>query len=202
MRKHSLQLILFICSIASLSGVILSDGASVISGVIELLTEHLGLAPGKKSGWAVSSAALGCIAGVWDVDYISDCIGRKSTLIVTTILFVHSAVGAALAISLMECVIWPMVYGLAAGMASAITPLYIPEVSPKDWRGRMLCLQQMLMVGGLVAVYIVNYLIACDMSHEWIVSEGWRWMQASAWYPAQCSCCGFSLCRSHRAGWR
>ncbi|MDU3756588.1 MAG: sugar porter family MFS transporter [Klebsiella pneumoniae] len=182
MRKHNLQLILFICAIASLTGVILGYDASVISGVIEPLTEHLALTP-WESGWAVSNVILGCIAGAWGVGYISDRIGRKSTLIVTAILFVLSAVGAAMANSLTEFVIWRLVGGLAVGMASAITPLYIAEVSPKDWRGRMLGLQQMLMVGGQVAVYIVNYLIARGMSHQWIVSEGWRWMLASGVVP-------------------
>ena len=151
MRKHNLRLILFICAIASLSGVILGYDASVISGVIDPLTEHLNLTP-WESGWAVSNVILGCIAGAWGVGFISDRIGRKSTLIVTAILFVLSAVGAALASSLTDFVIWRLIGGLAVGMASAITPLYIAEVSPKDWRGRMLGLQQMLMVGGQVAV--------------------------------------------------
>ncbi|HBR1318554.1 TPA: sugar porter family MFS transporter [Klebsiella quasipneumoniae subsp. quasipneumoniae] len=182
MRKHNLRLILFICAIASLSGVILGYDASVISGVIEPLTEHLALTP-WESGWAVSNVILGCIVGAWGVGFISDRIGRKSTLIITAILFVFSAVGAALAYSLTDFVIWRLVGGLAVGMASAITPLYIAEISPKDWRGRMLGLQQMLMVGGQVAVYIVNYLIARGMSHQWIVSEGWRWMLASGVVP-------------------
>ncbi|EOE3546009.1 sugar porter family MFS transporter [Klebsiella pneumoniae] len=182
MRKHNLRLILFICAIASLSGVILGYDASVISGVIEPLTEHLALTP-WESGWAVSNVILGCIVGAWGVGFISDRIGRKSTLIITATLFVFSAVGAALADSLTDFVIWRLVGGLAVGMASAITPLYIAEISPKDWRGRMLGLQQMLMVGGQVAVYIVNYLIARGMSHQWIVSEGWRWMLASGVVP-------------------
>lgn len=182
MRKHNLRLILFICAIASLSGVILGYDASVISGVIEPLTEHLALTP-WESGWAVSNVILGCIVGAWGVGFISDRIGRKSTLIITAILFVFSAVGAALADSLTDFVIWRLVGGLAVGMASAITPLYIAEISPKDWRGRMLGLQQMLMVGGQVAVYIVNYLIARGMLHQWIVSEGWRWMLASGVVP-------------------
>lgn len=79
--------------------------------------------------------------------------------------------------------IYRLIGGLAVGMASAITPLYIAEVSPKDWRGRMLGLQQMLMVGGQVTVYVVNYLIARGMSHAWIVSDGWRWMLASGVVP-------------------
>jgi len=182
MRKHNLRLILFVCAIASLSGVILGYDASVISGVIDPLTEHLSLTP-WENGWAVSNVILGCIAGAWGVGYISDRIGRKSTLIITAGLFVISALGSALANTLTDFVIWRLVGGLAVGMASAITPLYIAEVSPKDWRGRMLGLQQILMVGGQVAVYIVNYLIARGMSHQWIVSEGWRWMLASGVVP-------------------
>ncbi|MFJ5162325.1 sugar porter family MFS transporter [Pantoea sp. NPDC088449] len=182
MRKHNLRLILFICSIASLSGVILGYDASVISGVIDPLTEHLNLSP-WESGWAVSNVILGCVLGAWGVGYISDRIGRKSTLIITAILFVISAVGAALSNSLTDFVIYRLIGGLAVGMASAITPLYIAEVSPKDWRGRMLGLQQMLMVGGQVTVYVVNYLIARGMSHAWIVSDGWRWMLASGVVP-------------------
>lgn len=146
MRKHNLKLLLFICSIASLSGVILGYDASVISGVIEPLTEHLALTP-WQSGWAVSNVILGCIVGA-----ISDRIGRKPTLVITALLFAVSAVGSALADSLTGFVIYRLVGGLAVGMASAITPLYIAEVSPKDWRGRMLGLQQMLMVGGQVTV--------------------------------------------------
>ncbi len=85
MRKHNLRLILFICSIASLSGVILGYDASVISGVIDPLTEHLSLSP-WESGWAVSNVILGCVIGAWSVGYISDRIGRKSTLIITAVL--------------------------------------------------------------------------------------------------------------------
>ncbi|MDT1877899.1 sugar porter family MFS transporter, partial [Acinetobacter baumannii] len=89
----------------------------------------------------------------------------------------------ALANDLTWFVIYRMIGGLAVGMASAVTPLYIAEVSPKDLRGRMLGMQQMLMVGGQLVVYIVNYLIARGMAHEWVVSMGWRWMLASALIP-------------------
>lgn len=182
MRKHNLRLILFICSIASLSGVILGYDASVISGVIDPFSEHFNLSP-WESGWAVSNVILGCVFGAWGVGYISDRIGRKSTLIATAVLFVISAAGAALANSLTDFVIYRLIGGLAVGMASAITPLYIAEISPKDWRGRMLGLQQMLMVGGQVTVYVVNYFIARGMTHEWLVNAGWRWMLASGVVP-------------------
>ncbi|MFC0141652.1 sugar porter family MFS transporter [Erwinia mallotivora] len=181
-RKHNVPYIIFICAIASLSGVILGYDASVISGVIDPLTEHLALTP-AESGWAVSNVILGCVIGAWGVGYVSDRYGRKSTLIITAILFAISAIGAALASGLTEFVIYRMIGGLAVGMASAVTPLYIAEVSPKDLRGRMLGMQQMLMVSGQVVVYVVNFLIAKGMSHQWLVTTGWRWMLASGLIP-------------------
>ncbi|MBM7345456.1 sugar porter family MFS transporter [Pantoea coffeiphila] len=182
LRKHNVPYILFICAIASLSGVILGYDASVISGVIDPLTEHLSLTP-AESGWAVSNVILGCVIGAWGVGYICDRIGRKSTLVITAVLFTISAIGAALAPDLFWFVVYRMIGGLAVGMASAVTPLYIAEVSPKDLRGRMLGMQQMLMVGGQLVVYIVNYLIAKGMAHDWIVTMGWRWMLASGLVP-------------------
>lgn len=181
-RKHNVPYLIFICAIASISGIILGYDASVISGVIDPLTEHLSLSP-AESGWAVSNVILGCIAGAWGIGRFTDRFGRKVTLIVTAILFTISAIGSALANDLTWFVIYRMIGGLAVGMASAVTPLYIAEVSPKDLRGRMLGMQQMLMVGGQLVVYIVNYLIARGMAHEWVVSMGWRWMLASALIP-------------------
>lgn len=181
-RKHNVPYLIFICAIASVSGIILGYDASVISGVIEPLTEHLSLTP-AESGWAVSNVILGCVIGAWGVGRLTDRLGRKATLIITAVLFSISAIGAALANDLTWFVIYRMIGGLAVGMASAVTPLYIAEVSPKDLRGRMLGMQQMLMVSGQLVVYVVNYLIAKGAAHEWIVSMGWRWMLASALVP-------------------
>ncbi len=77
----------------------------------------------------------------------------------------------------------PYDWRIGRGYGISCYPLYIAEVSPKDLRGRMLGMQQMLMVGGQLVVYIVNYLIARGMAHEWVVSMGWRWMLASALIP-------------------
>lgn len=181
-RKHNLPYLIFICAIASGSGMILGYDASVISGVIDPLTEHLSLTP-AESGWAVSNVILGCIIGAWGVGRFTDRFGRKATLIITTILFAISAIGSALAASLTVFVVYRIIGGVAVGMASAVTPLYIAEVSPKDLRGRMLGMQQMLMVSGQLVVYVVNYLIARGAAHAWIVAMGWRWMLASALVP-------------------
>ena len=182
MRRHNILYATFICCIASLSGVMLGYDASVISGVIEPLTKHFVLSP-AESGWAVSNVLFGCIFGAWIVGSISNKYGRKTTLIFAAILFLISAVGSALATNFFWFIIYRMIGGFAVGMASAITPLYIAEVSPRDYRGRMLGLQQLLMVGGQLVVYIVNYGIVKGMDPEWVTSLGWRWMLASEMVP-------------------
>lgn len=84
---------------------ILGYDASVISGVIEPLTEHLSLSP-WQSGGAVSNVILGCVAGAWCVGALSDRIGRKPTLVITAMLFTLSAVGSALADTLTQFVLY------------------------------------------------------------------------------------------------
>ncbi|SHO57263.1 sugar porter family MFS transporter [Vibrio quintilis] len=182
MKKHNILFATFICVIASLSGVMLGYDASVISGVIEPLTKHFTLSP-AESGWAVSNVLFGCIFGAWGGGSFANRYGRKATLIFTAVLFLVSAVGSALATTFFWFVIYRMIGGFAVGMASAITPLYIAEVSPRDYRGRMLGLQQLLMVGGQLVVYIVNYLIVRGMDPEWVHAFGWRWMLASEIVP-------------------
>ncbi|OLQ87852.1 D-xylose-proton symporter [Vibrio ponticus] len=182
MVKHNILYATMICIIASLSGVMLGYDASVISGVIEPLTAYFQLTP-AESGWAVSNVLFGCIFGALIVGSISNKYGRKRTLIFTAVLFFVSAIGSALATTFFWFVVYRMIGGFAVGMASAITPLYIAEVSPKNYRGRMLGLQQMLMVGGQMVVYIVNFMIVKGMAEAWVVDMGWRWMLASELVP-------------------
>ncbi|WP_349618064.1 sugar porter family MFS transporter [Azotobacter salinestris] len=179
---HNLSLVLKICAIASLGGFILGYDASVISGAIEPLTEYFRLSP-LESGWAVSNVILGCVLGAYGVGHLANRIGRKRTLIVAAILFLVSAVGSALATSFFWFVVYRMIGGLAVGMASTATPLYTAEISPKEYRGRMLGLQQLIMVGGQVIVYVVNFLIAYGMAEQWLVELGWRWMLGSEAVP-------------------
>ncbi|GAB3392310.1 MFS transporter [Azotobacter armeniacus] len=181
-RTHNLSLVLRICAIASLGGFILGYDASVISGAIEPLTTYFSLSP-AESGWAVSNVIFGCVLGAYGVGHLANRIGRKRTLIVAAILFLISAVGSALATSFFWFVIYRMIGGLAVGMASTATPLYTAEISPKDYRGRMLGLQQLIMVGGQVLVYVINFLIAYGMTEQWLVELGWRWMLGSEVVP-------------------
>ncbi len=187
-EKRSQKLyVLFIATIASLSGVVLGYDATVISGAVEPLTTYFDLSP-AMSGWAVSNVILGCIVGAYSAGHIADEFGRKFTLFLTAALFSISAIGSALATDFGWFVAYRMLGGIAVGIASAVTPMYISEISPSALRGRMLGMQQFLMVGGQVVVYIVNFSIASGNTPEWLVSYGWRWMLASELVP-----CGLFL---------
>lgn len=182
MHKHNINYIISVCSIASLAGLILGYDASVISGAIEPLTEYFDLTP-AECGLAVSSAIIGCILGAYFVGYLADKYGRRTTLMLANILLMISAVGSAITDVFSLFILYRVLGGIAIGMVSTVTPLYIAEFSPKDIRGRMLGLQQLVMVGGQLIVYIVNFTIAKGMIHEWVVEFGWRWMLASVLLP-------------------
>lgn len=182
MHKHNINYIISVCSIASLAGLILGYDASVISGAIEPLTEYFNL-NSVESGLAVSSAIIGCIFGAYFVGYMADKYGRRKTLMIANILLMVSAAGSAITDIFSLFIIYRILGGISIGMVSTVTPLYIAEFSPKDIRGRMLGLQQLVMVGGQLVVYIVNFSIAKGMIHEWVVEFGWRWMLASVLVP-------------------
>ena len=99
-------------------------------------------------------------------------------------LFTISAIGAALPSSVTQFVVARILGGLGIGMASMLSPLYIAEVAPARIRGRMVSLNQLAIVSGMVVVYYVNSLIANLGDNAWNVAVGWRWMFASGALPA------------------
>jgi SP family xylose:H+ symportor-like MFS transporter len=143
-------------------------------------------------GFTISSALVGCIIGGSIGGYISQGIGRKKGLILAALLFIISAIGAALPDKLnflgSETVCMFMVYriigGIGVGLASMLSPMYIAEISPAEIRGRLVSFNQFAIIFGMLVVYFVNYFIAKGQPQEWIDTIGWRWMFASGTIPA------------------
>ncbi len=136
-------------------------------------------------GWANSCALLGCLLGSVLSGVLSDRFGRKRLLIASAALFAVSSVltGSAPALSLF--VVWRILGGVAIGMASNLSPMYIAEVSPARLRGRLVSANQLTIVIGILAAQVVNLLIAepvapgatAEMIREsWNGQSGWRWM--------------------------
>ena len=155
----------------------------MISGAIGPIREYFDLTP-AQTGWAVSSVVLGSIIGAVSAGTIALKYGRRSALSLSAILFIISAIGSAVAPTFTIYVLLRIVGGVAVGIACVVSPMYMSEVAPKDFRGRAVSMFQQSAVIGQTGVFYVNYLIAKGMSEAWLVDVGWRWMLASEVLPA------------------
>ena len=139
-------------------------------------------------GVAMSTALVGCLVGAMVAGAAADRWGRKPLLVTSAVLFTISAIGTGLFSDFTLFNIARFVGGIGIGVASALAPMYIAEVSPAEIRGRMVSLNQMTIVLGILAAQIVNMLLARDTtiadSQAWNVAWGWRWMFWAETLPA------------------
>jgi sugar porter (SP) family MFS transporter len=144
-------------------------------------------------GWAMSSALIGCLFGAVSSGYLADRYGRKRPLILAAALFTLAAVGTGAANSFTSFVIYRLIGGLGIGLASALSPMYIAEISPANMRGRLVSVNQLTIVIGILSAQITNYLIAEKVPAgatdemillSWNGQMGWRWMFWAGTLPA------------------
>jgi sugar porter (SP) family MFS transporter len=172
-----------VCIVAALGGLLFGYDTAVISGAIGFIQKRFELDP-NMTGWAASSALVGCVIGVAFAGILSDWLGRKKTLIIAAVLFLISAIGTAVPRNLAEFVIYRILGGLGVGAASITSPMYIAEISPARIRGRMVSVNQFAIVSGMLIVYFVNFFITQLGDEAWNVGFGWRWMMGSESLPA------------------
>lgn len=186
-KKHNLGYIIRICAVASLGGLLFGYDTSVISGAIDSLKLYFNLSS-AQTGWAVSNVVIGCVLGSIASGEIARRIGRKKTLIIAALLFTLSAIGSALATEFVYFVVFRMLGGIAVGLAAAISPMYIAEVAPKDYRGTASAMNNFALVFGQIIIFYVNYKIAQGMTEQWLVEVGWRYMLGSEVIPCLLFC--------------
>jgi len=202
-RGGSIAYVTLLASVAALGGLLFGYDTAVIAGAIGFLQQHFKLDPQLWTGWAAASALIGCAVGAAVAGMLSDALGRKRVLIISAVLFLVSALGTALPRNLTEFIIFRIIGGFGVGAASITSPMYIAEVSPARIRGRMVSVNQLAIVSGMLVVYFVNYFIAAygtsldklaaETATEaaagagvvpWNVQYGWRWMFGSEAVPA------------------
>ncbi len=178
---------------AALGGLLFGYDWVVIGGAKPFYESYFRLTSEQSIGWANSCALLGCLAGSLVAGWASDRFGRKKLLLVSAVLFALSSALTALAGSFTAFIGWRITGGLAIGIASNVSPTYIAEISPAPWRGRLVALNQLTIVVGILAAQIVNWLIAekvpSDATAEmirqsWNGQYGWRWMFAAVVAPS------------------
>ena len=172
--------LLVICLVASLGGLLFGFDTAVISGAEPLFTKEFAL-KADMEGFVTSAAIIGCFFGALGAGFLTDRFGRKKVLLLSAILFIVSAAWCYVCQTAMELVWARLVGGLGIGIASLTSPLYIAEVSPPKIRGRLVALQQLAIVLGILGAFFTNSLVnGMDLADP----AKWRWMFLLAIFPA------------------
>ena len=182
-----------ICLVAACGGLRFGYDWMVIGGAKPFYEAWFNITDPAQSGWAMSSALVGCVLGALISGWCADKFGRRLPLILAAILFSASAWGTAMASNFDMFVVYRIVGGVGIGLASALSPLYIAEVSPAEKRGRFVAINQLTIVIGVLAAQLVNLLIAEPVAagatqqaivESWNGQMGWRWMFGAELLPA------------------
>ncbi len=161
--------VILISVVAALGGLLFGFDTAVISGTINFIQPYFGLSEAGL-GWTVSSLLFGCIAGVFIAGKAGDRYGRKKVLMSAALLFFFSAIGSASAHSLSIFLIARILGGIAVGVASILSPMYIAELAPAKYRGTLVSLNQLAIVIGILVAFFSNYLLVGTGENNW------RWM--------------------------
>jgi MFS transporter, SP family, xylose:H+ symportor len=157
--------------VAALGGLLFGFDTAVISGTTDGLRAKFSLSD-NLLGFTVASALIGTIIGSIGAGRPADAIGRRGALALVGIIYFISAVGCAFAWDWWSFLFFRFFGGLAVGGASVVSPLYIAEISPAHFRGRMVAITQFNVVLGILLAYLSNYLIGGLSLGE----NEWRWM--------------------------
>ena len=181
--------LLFICSVSAMGGLLFGYDWVVIGGAKPFYEQFFDISQSPVlQGVAMTTALIGCLFGAMTAGAAADRYGRKPLLIASAILFTVSAIATGLFNDFTLFNTARFIGGVGIGVASALAPMYIAEVSPAHIRGRMVSLNQMTIVLGILAAQIVNMLLARDttdpVSMAWNLQWGWRWMFWAETLPA------------------
>ncbi len=163
--------------VAALGGLLFGYDTAVINGAIPFFSDYFQLNDALK-GWAVSSALIGCVLGALFAGPPGDYFGRRNVLKFLGLLFLISAVGTGVANELWIFIIFRFIGGLAVGGASVLSPMYISEISPPVYRGRLTVTFQLAIVTGILLAFFADYLLINTGENNW------RWMFLSEGIPA------------------
>ena len=189
MNNYSKGFLYFICAVSAMGGLLFGYDWVVIGGAKPFYELYFGISESPLlQGVAMSTALVGCLIGAMVAGAAADRYGRKPLLMVAAVLFTVSAIATGLFNDFTLFNIARFIGGVGIGVASALSPMYIAEVSPTEIRGRMVSLNQMTIVLGILAAQIVNMLLARDTSvaenQAWNLEWGWRWMFWAETLPA------------------
>lgn len=188
------KFILGITLVSALGGLLFGYDWVVIGGAKPFYERFFEITNSPSlQGWAMSSALIGCLFGAVSSGFLAQRFGRKIPLILAAALFTLSAIGTGYVSDFNLFIVFRLIGGLGIGLASAISPMYIAEISPSESRGMLVSINQLTIVIGILLAQSINYLIAepvmadatdLQIQQSWNGQAGWRWMFWAEVIPA------------------
>ena len=176
-----------IVAVATIGGFLFGYDSGAVNGTQDGLRRAFTLSDGGL-GFTVGSLLIGCFVGAFLAGRLADVFGRRNVMLLAALLFLFGAVVQGLASSQIIFVMARILGGMAVGAASVLSPAYISEVAPANIRGRMTTVQQIMIITGLTAAFLVNYFLAASAGEStagfWVGLEAWRWMYLMQALPA------------------
>jgi SP family arabinose:H+ symporter-like MFS transporter len=173
----NLRYVLFLAVTVALGGLLFGFDIAIITGAGQFLAEHFHLND-LSLGLTYSSLLFGCVVGSAFAGYIADRFGRKAPLLWVAALFALTSAATGLAPTFNCFLLARFIGGLAVGGISILAPMYIAEIAPPKLRGRLCACYQLAIVVGILASFLINYLLRD--SGEW----NWRWMFMTGILPS------------------
>ena len=194
MEQLNKRFIYFICLVSALGGLLFGYDWVVIGGAKPFYEVYFAISESPVlQGIAMSTALVGCLIGAMVAGALADRFGRNPLLTVAAVLFTVSAIMTGAFNDFTMFNLARFIGGIGIGVASALSPMYIAEISPGKIRGRLVSLNQMTIVLGILAAQIVNWQLAepvsdgateADILLSWNGQMGWRWMFWAEAVPA------------------
>jgi len=195
-QKYNQTFLWMICLVAAMGGFLFGYDWVVVGGAKPFYEPYFGLTTPNMKGWGTSSALIGCIFGALLCFSVSDKYGRRRLMILSGALFTISAVGTAMSKEFTWFNIYRIVGGFGIGIALNLSPMYIAEMSPPHMRGKLVSVNQLMVMFGILAAQVDNWRISLldmqmpvDATEEiirqsWNGQMGWRWMFGLEAIPA------------------
>ena len=190
---YHLGYVWLISVVAAMGGLLFGWDWVVIGGAKPFFQRYFELTSESQIGWANSCALIGCLFGSLAAGALSDKFGRKRLLILAAVLFAATSLGNALAGSFSIFIAWRIFGGVAIGLASSLSPMYISEVAPAAMRGKLVAINQLTIVVGILLAQVINWYLVRNLpagatdeyiKHSWFGQQGWRWMFGLTALPA------------------
>ena len=162
----------------AVGGFLFGFDSSVVNGAVDAIRKDFELGA-ALTGFAVAVALLGCAVGAVVAGRLADRLGRVPVMLIGSVLFIASAIGAGFANGVGDLILWRVIGGLGIGIASVIAPAYIAEISPAGMRGRLGSLQQLAITVGIFTALLSDALFANAAGTANAILwglEAWRWM--------------------------